>query len=70
MREPRHCACCGRKRGDGRSDRGWLYWIVDVHQRRGDALIGPLPVQVCFCATCWRVEIGPQFDKLAGEVAS
>lgn len=70
MKDPKHCACCGRQRGDGRRDRGWLYWVVDVRQRRGDAVIGPLHVRVAFCATCWRVEFKPQLDKLAAAQTS
>lgn len=65
MKQPQHCACCGRLRGDGRRDRGWLYWFVTVHQKVGTALIGPVQIPVCFCATCWRVAIKPEFDELA-----
>lgn len=78
MRQPQHCACCGRKRGDGRKDRGWLYWSVDVHQRRGVHVIGPVAVPVAFCAFCYRTELEPVLDETAtrqlgavvGEVAS
>lgn len=66
MKSPRFCACCGRARGDGRKDRGWLYWVVDVFQRVDGETIGPVAVRVCFCATCWRVEIKPEFEKLRG----
>lgn len=64
VNEPKHCACCGRQRGDGRRDRGWLYWVVDVLQRRGDVVVGPLGVRVAFCATCWRVNFKPRLDEL------
>lgn len=65
MKQPLHCALCGRKRGDGRRDRGWLYWVVDVHQRRGAVVIGPVAVRVATCPSCWRTEIKPEFDALA-----
>lgn len=65
MKQPQHCACCGRKRGDGRRDRGWLYWFVEVRQHVGNGfMVGPISVPVAFCATCWRTEIKPQFEKL------
>lgn len=65
MIRPSFCACCGRKRGDGRRDRKWLYWVVDVHQRRGNVILGPIGVYVACCPQCWRHDLEPRFDKLA-----
>lgn len=39
------CASCGRKRGDGRRDRGWMYLYADLPQTK-------LVVRACYCAGC------------------
>jgi len=70
LRDPHFCARCGRKRGDGRRDRGWCYWIVDVHMQTERGLIGPVQVPVAFCAACWAFEIKPQFIHLETRDAS
>lgn len=63
MKQPKYCACCGRKRGDGRSDRGWIHWHVDAYMNEGGITIGPVAVPVVFCAFCWRTEIKPMFGE-------
>jgi len=43
---PNHCACCGRSRGDGRSDRNWRYPYVAVPGLARE-------VRIAYCPGCW-----------------
>jgi hypothetical protein len=40
------CSGCGRKRGDGRRDRGWKYFYAD------SAVPALLTVRFALCASC------------------